>query len=34
MVKGQGESIVVDVAFMGIGIKSLSVKYAPLEIIG
>ena len=34
MVKGQGESVVVDVAFKGIGIKSLSVKYAPLEIIG
>ena len=32
-VKGQGENIIVDVAFKGIGIKSLSAKFAPLEII-
>ncbi len=33
VVKGQGENIVADVAFKGYGIKSLSVKYAPMEII-
>ena len=33
MVKGQGDNVVVDVAFKGVGIKSLSVKYAPMEII-
>ncbi len=33
MVKGEGENIVVDVAFKGVGIKSLSVKYAPMEVI-
>ena len=33
MVKGAGEGITVDVAFRGIGIKSLSVKYAPMEIL-
>ena len=32
-VKGQGDNIVVDVAFRGVGIKALSVKYAPMEII-
>ena len=32
-VKGNGENIIVDVAFKGVGIKSLSVKFAPMEII-
>ena len=32
-VKGTGDNIIVDVAFKGIGIKSLSAKYAPMEII-
>ena len=32
-VKGTGENIIVDVAFKGVGIKALSVKYAPMEII-
>lgn len=33
MVKGQGENTIVDVAFKGVGIKSLSLKFAPMEII-
>ena len=33
VVKGQGDNIIVDVAFMGVGIKSLSAKFAPMEII-
>ena len=33
MVKGEGDNIIVDVAFKGIGIKSLSAKFAPMEII-
>ncbi len=33
LVKGSGENIIIDVAFKGIGIKSLSLKYAPLEIV-
>nr|MBO4518292.1 UvrD-helicase domain-containing protein [Clostridia bacterium] len=32
-VKGTGENIIVDVAFKGVGIKALSVKYAPMEIL-
>lgn len=32
-VKGEGENIIVNVAFNGVGIKALSVKYAPMEII-
>ena len=32
-VKGEGDNVVVDVAFKGVGIKSLSVKYAPMEIV-
>lgn len=32
-VKGAGDNVIVDVAFKGVGIKSLSVKYAPMEII-
>lgn len=32
-VKGSGDNIIVDVAFKGVGIKALSVKYAPMEII-
>ena len=30
--KGEGDRKTVDVAFVGLGIKSLSVKYAPMEI--
>ncbi len=33
MVKGEGDNIIVDVAFKGVGIKSLSVKFAPMEIV-
>jgi DNA helicase-2/ATP-dependent DNA helicase PcrA len=33
MVKNSGDNLVLDVAFKGVGIKSLSVKYAPMEII-
>ena len=32
-VKGDAENVIVDVAFKGIGIKSLSAKYAPMEIV-
>ena len=32
-VKGVGDNLIIDVAFSGVGIKSLSAKYAPLEII-
>ena len=32
-VKGNADNQIVDVAFKGIGVKSLSVKYAPLEIL-
>ena len=32
-VSGIGENVTVSVAFLGIGIKKLSVKYAPMEII-
>lgn len=32
-VKGVGENLIVDVAFKGVGIKSLSAKYAPMEIL-
>jgi hypothetical protein len=31
--KGTGDNIIVDVAFKGVGIKSLSAKFAPMEII-
>lgn len=33
MVKGAGGNMIVDVAFKGVGIKSLSAKFAPMEII-
>lgn len=33
MVKGEGNNLIVDVAFKGVGIKSLSVAYAPMEIL-
>lgn len=33
LVKGSGDNIVVDVAFPTVGIKSLAVKFAPMEII-
>jgi len=32
-VKGEGDNIIVNVAFNGVGIKALSVKFAPMEII-
>ncbi len=32
-VKGSGDNIIVDVAFKGVGIKSLSAKFAPMEIV-
>ncbi len=32
-VKGEGNNVILDVAFKGIGIKQLSAKYAPLEIL-
>lgn len=32
-VKGQGENVIADVAFRGVGVKSLSVKFAPMEIV-
>lgn len=32
-VKGNGDNIIVDVAFKGVGVKSLSAKFAPMEII-
>jgi DNA helicase-2/ATP-dependent DNA helicase PcrA len=31
--KGEGDNLIVDVAFKGVGIKSLSAKFAPMEII-
>ncbi len=31
--KGQGDNLIVDVAFKGVGIKSLSAKFAPMEIV-
>ena len=31
--KGVGEQMIADIAFNGVGIKSLSVKFAPMEII-
>ncbi|MBQ3571215.1 MAG: UvrD-helicase domain-containing protein [Clostridia bacterium] len=33
MVKGEGKNLVVDVAFPGVGIKSLAVAYAPLKLL-
>jgi len=32
-VKGTGDNIIVDVAFKGVGVKSLSAKFAPMEIV-
>lgn len=31
---GSGKELIADVAFKGVGIKSLAVRFAPLEIIG
>ena len=31
--KQNGDDVVIDVAFKGIGVKSLVVKYAPLEVV-
>ena len=33
MVRGEGDNVIVDVAFPGVGIKSLAAKFAPMEII-
>lgn len=33
VVKGEGDNQIIDVAFKGVGVKSLSAKYAPLTII-
>ena len=33
VVKGSGNNVIADVAFKGVGIKSLSVQLAPMEII-
>ena len=33
MVRGEGDNIIVDVAFPGVGIKSLAAKFAPMEIL-
>ena len=33
LVKGEGDNQIIDVAFKGVGVKSLSAKYAPLTII-
>ncbi len=33
VVRGSGDNIIADVAFKGVGIKALSIKYAPMEII-
>ncbi len=32
-VKGEGENVIVHVAFQGVGIKALSAKFAPMEIL-
>lgn len=32
-VKGEGKNLVIDVAFPGVGIKSLAVAYAPIKLI-
>ena len=32
-IKGSGENLIVEVNFKGFGVKSLSVKYAPMKII-
>ncbi len=32
-VKGSGDNIIVDVAFKGVGVKSLSAKFAPMEVL-
>ncbi len=32
-VKGEGDNVIVDVIFKGVGTKSLSAKFAPMEII-
>ena len=32
-VKGSGDNIIVNVAFKGVGIKALSAKFAPMEIL-
>jgi len=32
-VKGAGDNLIVDVAFKGVGIKSLSAKFAPMEVL-
>ena len=32
-VKGQADNLIVDVAFKGVGVKSLAVKFAPMEVL-
>ena len=32
-VKGEGKNLIIDVAFPGVGIKSLAVAYAPIKLI-
>ncbi len=32
-VKGEGDTMIIDVAFENLGIKSLSAKFAPLEVV-
>lgn len=32
-VRGAGASVIADVAFKGVGVKSLSVKFAPMELV-
>ncbi len=31
--KGAGDNLIVDVAFKGVGVKSLSAKFAPMEVL-
>lgn len=33
MVKGEGDNMIIDVAFPGVGIKSLAVRFAPLKLL-
>lgn len=33
LVKGEGKSLIVDVAFPGVGVKSLAVAYAPIKLL-
>ena len=33
MLKGSGDNLIIDVAFPGVGIKSLAVRFAPIKLI-